>query len=113
MAVAPGPRPKPLRGVPLRGSTRLRLLVANAPPFLLDVDSGRITPIGGVNVRGRAAVTVRAVGKDAIVWLARDARDRSVPRAEIYVIGRGTRKGRPACDGLGSRFLLRRIGGSG
>jgi hypothetical protein len=82
-------QPKPLRGVPLIGSTGLKLLVANAPPFLLDVDTGRIKRISGLNVRGHPVLTVLAVGKDAIVWLDRNVPARKVPRAEIYVIRRG------------------------
>lgn len=100
--------PRPLRGVPLTGSTGLRLLVANIPPFLLDVDTGRITHIRGLNVRGHAVLTVLAVGKDAIVWLDRNPFARKVPRAEIFVVRRGaTRATRlatawevaPAADG--------------
>jgi hypothetical protein len=98
--------PAPLRGVPLTGTTGLRLLVANNPPFLVDVDTGRITKVGGLNVRDKPVLSVRAVGRDAIVWLDRHATN--VPAAEIYVVRRGaTRATRlatgwevaPAADG--------------
>lgn len=106
--IAAPAEPRPLRGVPLTGSTGLRLLVANNPPFLLDVDTGRITHIRGLNVRGNAVLTVLAVGKDAIVWLSRDPRATKVPHAEIYVVRRGATRARrlatawevaPAADG--------------
>jgi hypothetical protein len=34
--------PVPLAGVPLQGASRLQLLVASNPPFVLDVDTGRV-----------------------------------------------------------------------
>src|SRR5205823_10424933 len=83
-------QPSPLRGVPLVGQTGLRLLVAADPPFVLDVDTGSVSPIAGLQVRDRPVLSVRAVGKDAVVWLAR--RTRGVPRAEIYVVRRGARE---------------------
>jgi len=90
-ATAAPAQPKPLRGVPLTGSTGLRLLIANNPPLLLDVDTGRITRIRGLNVRGHAVLSVLAVGNDAIVWLDRDPLATTIPRAEaeIYVVRRG------------------------
>lgn len=88
-AMAVSAQPRPLRGVALVGSTGLRLLVANVPPFVLDVDTGRITRISGLNTRGHPVLTVRAVGKDAIVWLDRNLRARKAPRAEIYVVRSG------------------------
>lgn len=80
-------QPSPLRGVPLVGHTGLRLLVAADPPFVLDVDTGGVSPIAGLQVRDKPVLSVRAVGKDAVVWLAR--RTRGVLRAEIYVVRRG------------------------
>lgn len=75
--------------MPLVGSTGLRLLVSADPPFLLDVDTGAVTPVTGLNVEGNPVLTVLAVGNDAIVWL-----DRRAPagrsRAEIYVVRHGT-----------------------
>jgi hypothetical protein len=80
--------PGPLGGVPLTGPTGLRLLIANIPPLLLDVDSGRITRISGLDLGSAPVLGVRPVGKDAIVWLDQAVRQR-VPRAEIYVIRHG------------------------
>ena len=82
-------QPPPLGGAPLSGHSGLRLLVADDLPFLLDVDSGRVTPITGLKVRDHPILSVLAVGKDAVVWLDRRARARGVPRAEIYVVHRG------------------------
>jgi hypothetical protein len=83
--------PPPLRGVPLADNTGLRLLVADDPPFLLDVDSGRVTPITGLQVRDRPVLSVLQVGRDAVAWLQR-LPARGTPRAEIYVVRRGTTK---------------------
>lgn len=88
-ATAASAQPKPLGGVPLTGSTGLRLLIADNPPLLLDVDTGRTTRIRGLDVRGKPVLSVLAVGKDAIVWLDRVVPARRVPRAEIYVVRRG------------------------
>jgi hypothetical protein len=71
--------PVPLRGVPLRGPTGLRLVVADNPPFVLDVDARRLTPVRGVpklrrgilwvvGVAGRAAAVVALTGPDADVY---------------------------------------------
>lgn len=82
--------PAPLHGAPLTGKTGLRLLVANVPPLLVDVDSGRVTRITGLPLRGKPVLSVLAVGKAAVVWLDRPSR--GVPRAEIYVVRRGGTK---------------------
>ncbi|HZR92519.1 MAG TPA: hypothetical protein VFA44_08960 [Gaiellaceae bacterium] len=82
--------PAPLHGAPLTGKTGLRLLVANVPPLLVDVDSGRVTRITGLPLRGRPVLSVLAVGKDAVVWLDRPSR--GVPRAQIYVVRHHTTK---------------------
>ena len=87
-SASPGPRP--LRGVTLREKTGLRLLVANNPPFVLDVDSGRATPVTGLAKAPRAVVSVLAAGQDAVVWLDRARRGRKVPQAALYVVRRGT-----------------------
>jgi hypothetical protein len=94
-AVADPAEPRPLRGVPLRGATGLRLLVANDPPLLLDVDTGRVTRIAGLSVSRNPVLSVLAVGKDAIVSLVRRAPATSVPRAEVYVIRHGTTRASP------------------
>jgi hypothetical protein len=76
--------------VPLTGATGLRLLVSSNPPFLLDVDTGSVRPISGMQVRDKPVLTVLAVGKDAVVWLDRRTPAARVPGAEIYVVRRGT-----------------------
>jgi hypothetical protein len=57
-----GPLPL-LRGATLRGPTHLRLIVADAPPFVLDVDRHTVRRIGGVASPGRDVVDLmRAPG---------------------------------------------------
>lgn len=85
----PPATPRPLHGVPLAGSTGLRLLVSADPPFLLDVDTGAVTPVTDLNVRGDPVLTVLAVGNDAVVWLDRRT-PAGRPGAEIYVVRHGT-----------------------
>jgi hypothetical protein len=80
--------PKPLRGVQLVGSTGLRLLVASDPPFLLNVDTGSVKPISGLQVRDKPVLSVLAVGRDAVVWLDRRV-PAKVPAAEVYVVRSG------------------------
>jgi hypothetical protein len=45
---APASDPGPLRGDPLQSHTGLRLLVSHTTPFVLDVDSGRVSQIRGL-----------------------------------------------------------------
>jgi hypothetical protein len=79
--------PGGLHGVPLVGRTGLRLLVAADPPFVLNVDSGRVTPVTGVNIRRYPVLTVQAVGRDAVVWA--DGRSGRNPPV-VYVVRHGT-----------------------
>src|SRR5262245_9553974 len=79
----------PLRGVPLTGSTGLRLLVADDPPFLLDGDTGQIKRVSGLDVRGRPVLSMIAAGRNAVLWLDRRTRRSKIPAAEIYVIRAG------------------------
>ena len=97
---ATGAEPAPLHGVPLAGHTGLRLLVANDPPLLVDVDSGQSTPVTGLQLRGDPVLSVLAVGKDAVVWVAR--RTRGVLRAEIYVVRHGAAKATRLATAWGS-----------
>jgi hypothetical protein len=86
--------PVPLRGEPLRGKTGLRLVVADEPPFLLDVDANRVTrlrgvpkPRGGVTwvvgVAGRGAAVVADFGRELHVYgiAGPGARARSLGKA--------------------------------
>ena len=84
--------PGPLHGVPLAGSSGLRLLVSADPPVVLNVDTGAVRPVTGLNVKGNPVLSVLPVGSDAVVWLDRRAPSRSIPRAEIYVVRHGTTK---------------------
>lgn len=110
----PARLPKLLRGVPLRGATGLRLLVAANPPYLFDVDRGRMTPIAGLPAVPRAALSVLAAGKDAVIWLNRAAAGRTLPAADIYVVRHGTTRAEligsawsvaPTADGRGLWLL--------
>jgi hypothetical protein len=81
--------PQPLHGVPLLDATGLRLLVASSPPYVLEVDNGRRTTVGGIP-RGRPTVLwVRPAGSDALVVRER----RSLAAQEIYVVRDGTTTG--------------------
>lgn len=82
--------PGALHGVPLAGPTGLRLLVSADPPYVLNVDTGAITPVTGLNVNGNPVLSVLAVGADAVVWLDHRAAPGSIPGAEIYLIRHGT-----------------------
>ncbi|MGN6680915.1 MAG: hypothetical protein ACTHKL_24395 [Streptosporangiaceae bacterium] len=82
--------PRALHGVPLAGPTGLRLLVSADPPYVLNVDTGALTPVTGLNVKGNPVLSVLAVGADAVVWLDRRDAPGAIPRAEIYVIRHGT-----------------------
>lgn len=74
-SAAPGASrpPGPLSGVPLRGETGLRLLVADNPPFVLDVDSGSVTPLRGVPALTGGVLWVVGVkgGGGAVVEIGR------------------------------------------
>jgi hypothetical protein len=82
--------PPALHGVRLAGPTGLRLLVSGDPPYVLNVDTGEVTPVTGLNASGNPVLSVLAVGADAVVWLDRRAALGSIPRAEIYVVRHGT-----------------------
>ncbi len=95
--------PAPLRGAPLGRETGLRLLVADNPPFVLDVDRGSVTRVPGVRAMKRGVLWVVGVEGRAAVVVARSA-----PDAELYAVrGRGARVSslgtgrdvRPASDG--------------
>jgi hypothetical protein len=75
-------QPVPLRGVPLRGKTGLRLLVADKPPFVLDVDREIVTPLRGVPSTERGTVLIVGVGGRAAVVVAA----REWGRAQLYAV---------------------------
>jgi hypothetical protein len=84
--------PPPLRGISLAGSTGLRLLVADDPPFVLDVDTGRIKRVSGLGVRSQPVLSVFPLGSSAVLWLDRRTRQSKIPSAEIYVVRHGATK---------------------
>jgi hypothetical protein len=67
VSTSPAPWPSRRGAIPLQGPTGLRLLVADTPPFLLDLDRGSTREIAGVSVRGDTGVTVLPVGEHALV----------------------------------------------
>jgi hypothetical protein len=86
--------PVPLAGVPFEGVSQLHLLVANNPPFVLDVDTGRVTPIRAPVVMRRGVLSVTAVAGVAGVVVA------GHPNSQIYVVRAGG--ARPVFLGGGS-----------
>ena len=80
--------PTALRGVPLHGTTGLRLVVADKPPFVLDVDRGSVAPVRAVPTVKRGVLWVVGVGgRAAVVGVASAWR-----RAGLYAVrGRGAR----------------------
>lgn len=62
--------PVPLSGAPLSTPTGLRLLVADNPPFIVDVDTGRVTRVAGVPAVRRGPLWVVGVGGRAGVVVA-------------------------------------------
>jgi hypothetical protein len=108
--------PAPLRGVPLGSGTGLRLVVADKPPFVLDVDSGRVRPIPGIPATDRGTVGVLGVGGRAAVVVVSSV----YRRAGLYgVRGRGTRVSRlGTCDSVipaadGRSVWVKSVEGSG
>lgn len=75
-------RPGPLRGVPLRGKTGLRLLVSHKPPVVLDVDAESVTPLQGVPSVGRGSVLIVGIGARAAVVVAEPERG----RVQLYAL---------------------------
>jgi hypothetical protein len=69
----------------------LVLLVAADPPYLLDADTGRVTPVKGLSVHGPAPVlSVLAAGRDAVVWIDRRPPAASgIPDDDIYLVRHG------------------------
>ena len=84
-------RPGQLHGVPLTGAAGLVLLVSADPPYLLDVDTGRVTPVKGLGVHGPGPVlSVLAAGRDAVVWIDRRPPLASgIPNDGIYLVRHG------------------------
>lgn len=83
-------RPGQLHGIPLTGATGLVLLVSADPAYLLDVDTGRVTPVKGLSVHGPGPVlSVLAAGRDAVVWIDRRPLASGIPDDDIYLVRHG------------------------
>ncbi len=66
------------------------LLVSADPPYLLDVDTGRVTPVRGLGVHGPGPVlSVLAAGRDAVVWIDRPPLASGIPNDDIYLVRHG------------------------
>lgn len=107
--------PAPLRGIPLEEATRLRLLVADNPPFVLDVDSGRAQRVAGIRRAEGAIVTgLERAGNGALVTIDHAG------RGAVYVLGAAATRARllaegieaaPARDGRSALVLVRQSPG--
>lgn len=96
--------PTPLHGMPVRGPTGVRLVVADNPPFVLDVDAARATTLRRVPTLRRGVSWVVGVGGQSAVVVARavwrhadlyGVRGRA---ARVVVLGDGADVA-PAADG--------------
>lgn len=99
-----GGEPAPFHGMPVRGPTGLRLLVADNPPLLLDVDAASATPVRHLPTLRRGVSWVVGVGGQSAVVVAQSVwhhaqlygvRDRS---ARVFDLGDGADV-TPAADG--------------
>jgi hypothetical protein len=76
-----------LRGIPLQSPTDLRLLVADLPPFVLDLDRGTAQPITGLSAGGDRGVTVLPASDHALVLSYRFCNS---CRTGVYLLPRGS-----------------------
>ena len=83
---APSPgaarEPRPLHGAQLRGSTGLRLVVADKPPIVLDIDAAHATPLRRVPRLRRGVLWVVGAGGHSAVVVSR-SRSR---HADLYAV---------------------------
>jgi hypothetical protein len=84
---ASGPSHTPVTP-PSQGSPGLRLLVADVPPFLLDVDRGTVQPITGLPTTGDRGASVLPLGKEALVLSYRYCA--RCQNSSAYVVRRGS-----------------------
>ncbi|MBA3475895.1 MAG: hypothetical protein H0T10_03970 [Actinobacteria bacterium] len=89
--------PVPLRGAALQAETGLRLLVADDPPFILDVDTDTVMPVPGIPALRPATLSVVAVGGRAGVVVARSASN----SARLYAVRGRTARVSPL--GIGTK----------
>jgi hypothetical protein len=76
--------PVPLAGTSLPAKTGLRLLVADNPPFVFDIDTGKVIPPAGVPAMSRGYRWVVGVGGRGAVVVASSRWQ----RADIYAVSR-------------------------
>jgi hypothetical protein len=92
-------RSLPLGGVPLHGPTGLRLLVADVPPIVLDLDRGTARRVTGLSTNGDTGVSVFPVGEHALVLAYRLCNAcRAAPTA--YLVRRGSTAATPLATSL-------------
>jgi hypothetical protein len=101
---AAGGEPGPLHGAPA-GETGLRLLVADEPPFVLDVDAGTATRVPGIPKLDIGVSWVVGVGGRAGVVVAD-----SFGESRLYAVRRGAPRATPL--GLGRDVVPAAGGGS-
>ena len=109
VAAFAGGQPHEVQGNRLGSNTGLRLVVANKPPFVLDVDSGRVTrleavgsALDAVGVSSDAAVVVAEPGSPVSnkhLWIVRSAATTASPIGSTA----GTSRLRRTEQGSGSR----------
>ena len=87
-------QPRPLRGTALGRRTGLRLVVAAVPPFLLDVDTGRVTPVRGVLPAQPEALWVVGGGGNAAALVAESA-----PNHKLYAVNGSSSRAAPLGPG--------------
>ena len=97
LRAAQAPLAPPLGSVPLTGQTGLRLVVPSTPPFIYDVDSGRVTVLREIPTRKLEPVRAVGVGSAAVV-----ASDPGPGEAGIYAV---TRSGRAQRIGTGGQVV--------
>lgn len=82
--------PPQLRGVALTEPSGLELVVSADPPYLLDVDTGKVTTVEGLGVSGPGPVlSVSPAGRNAIVWVDRHPLTSASRQTDIYVLRPG------------------------
>lgn len=91
------------RALPLGGGTGLRLVVADFPPFVLDVDTKRMTRVRGVPRQRRGSLHVVGVGGHSAVVVLDAGR-----HTKLYAVRRG--RAMVASLGIGEKVTPAREG---
>jgi hypothetical protein len=98
LSAAAGGEPRPLSGTPA-GETGLRLLVADEPPFVLDVDAGTAMRVPGIPKLDRGVSWVVGVGGRAGVVVADSFDDARLSDARLYAVLGGAPRATPLGSG--------------